>query len=227
VRVSERVVDVGSRTIAAELTAPDGAGPWPGVLLLHETFGLTTHVRADARSLARAGFLVLAPDLFTGGIGRYCMKMLFTPAALANTAELGPTREVARCLDYLKELPECNGRLGMIGMCLTGGFVLQMARRDDLAAPVVFHHSLGVRGGGMPSEDAADVRHTILGHFAELDTVLCPRRRVDALKRDLGDRLDARFHAGVGHGLRSTFRHTAQSAEAWAQTLQFFRAHLV
>jgi carboxymethylenebutenolidase len=226
-RPEHRAIDVGRRVVDAELYRPaDGAGPWPGVLLLHELFGLTSAVRADARHLAREGFLVLAPDLFSGGMARYCMKFFFSREALANTAEAEPVREIHELLDALAGLPACNGRLGMIGMCLTGGFVLQMARRDDLLAPVVYHHAFGVGGSGLPAGDAADVRHVVQGHFAAVDP-LCPRGKVAALSRQLGDRLEAHVYDGAGHGLRSQFRHAEPARQAWERTLAFFRRHLV
>lgn len=227
--VTVETVDLalGRRRIEAELYGPEGAEPRPAVLVLHELFGLTSDVRADARALASEGYLVLAPNLYSGGgMARYCMRMFFSPDALLNRSSAEPVREIHQCLDWLKAHPRSNGRLGMIGMCLTGGFALQMATRDDMAAPVVFHHSLGVRGGGMPPGDAARVRHTVLGHFAELDTTMCPRRRVERLGRDLGDRLEAHWYPGVGHGLRSQFRHTPEAAEAWQRTLGFFDTHL-
>jgi carboxymethylenebutenolidase len=152
--------------------------------------------------------------------------MFFSPAALAGRADVPALDEVHDCLDALKEDPRCDGKLGMIGMCLTGGFVLQMARRTDLAAPVVFHHSFGVRGAGIPEQDAADVKHTVLGHFGELDRVVSPKSRALALKQVLGDRLDARFYDNVGHGLRSTFRYTPEAQAAWDATLDFFASHL-
>jgi carboxymethylenebutenolidase len=226
-----RSIPAGLRTIDVELHVPDrarhGSGPWPGVLLLHEMFGLNSNVRADARALARAGYLVLTPDLYSSqGLRRYCIKMLFTAEALANRGTGEAVREVADCLDYLKAEPRCNGKLGMIGMCLTGGFVLQMARRDDLAAPVVFHHALGARGPGLPAAEAAEIKHTVLGHFGELDKLLCPRSRVDQLQAELGARLEAHFYPEVGHGIRSTFRYTPQAEEAWQRTLDFFAAQL-
>ncbi len=225
VQIDTVSIDVGRRSVDAELYTPDGDGPFSSILLLHELFGLTSHVRADARHLCREGYQVLAPNLYTGGAGRYCVKMLFTPAALQNRDDLEPTREVSRCLDYVKALPSSNGKLGMIGMCLSGGFVLQMARRDDMAAPVVFHYSFGQRGSGMPAADAADVKHTILGNFADPDR-LCPRDRVMQLKAQLGDKLDEKFFTGAGHGLRSAFRHTGPGAESWDRTLAFFAQHL-
>jgi carboxymethylenebutenolidase len=216
---------VGRRTIDVEYYRPPGRGPWPGVLILHELFGLTSSVRADARHLAREGYLVMAPNLYTGGMRRYCMKFFFSRDALANTADAEPVQEIHELLDRLKGHRDCNGRLGMIGMCMTGGFVLQMARRDDLDAPVVYHHAFGINGSGLSDQDAAQIGQLVQGHFAAVDR-MCPAKKVEALARQLGDRLEVNVYDGVGHGLRSQFRHTPQSDEAWQRTLAFFKEQL-
>ncbi len=221
-----RALAVGRRTIDVELYRPTGAGPWPGVLLLHELFGLTSQVRADARHLAREGYLVMAPNLFSTGMGRFCMKFFFSQEALSNPDSGEHVAEIHRLLDVLKADPDCDGKLGMIGMCLTGGFTLQMARRDDLLAPVVYHHSFGVRGSGISDDDARQIRATVQGHFGGDDKTLCPRRKVEALAHQLGDRLEVNIYPGVGHGLRSQFRNTEQADEAWQRTLAFFKEQL-
>lgn len=209
---------VGRRTIDVEYYRPAGAGPWPAVLLLHEMFGLTSQVRADARHLAREGFLVMAPNLYTDGMRKYCMKYVF--GSLKNPADGDQLAELHRLLDVLKADPDCNGKLGVIGMCLTGGFVLQLARRDDVAAPVVYHHATGIQDA-----EAADITRVVQGHFAAHDPI-CPRGKIEALGKQLGGKLDAHVYDGVGHGLRSQFRHTSQSAEAWSRTVAFFREQL-
>lgn len=223
-----RRVFVGARAIDVEIYRPAGNGPWPGVVLMHELFGLTANVRADAADLASHGYLTWAPDLYSGGLAaraRYCIRTFFTAGGLLNrdTPEL---REVGAILDALKADRECNGRLGMIGMCMTGGFVLHMAVRDDLAAPIVYHHGQGVTGAGIDPGTADRIHGPVQGHFATQD-LICPRRKADALGRLLGDRLDTRWHQGVGHGLRSRFRDTPAGAEAWQQTLAFLGAQLV
>jgi len=218
-------VPVGRRSISVELYHPSTPGPHPGVLLLHELFGLTSNVRADARELAREGYLVLAPDLYSGGMGRYCMRFFFSRQALANKSDAEPVAEIHHLLDHLKADPGCNGMIGMIGMCLTGGFVLHMAKRDDLAAPVVYHHGFGVGGSGISDRDAAEIQTTIQGHFLAEDRI-CPRSKIEALAAQLGDRLEVNLYPAAGHGLRSALRHTAHSDEAWSRTLAFLREQL-
>jgi carboxymethylenebutenolidase len=59
-----RVADVGidGRTIVT--ARPNRPGPWPGVVMLHEGWGIDDVLRRHADRLASAGYLVYAPDLF-------------------------------------------------------------------------------------------------------------------------------------------------------------------
>jgi carboxymethylenebutenolidase len=220
-----RRVDLGTRSIDVEVHRPAGDGPWPGVVLLHELYGVTANVRADAADLAEHGYLTWTPDLYTGGqFTRYCIRTFFTVGGLLNR-ETPELEEVGAILDALKADPACNRKLGMIGMCLTGGFVLHMATRDDLAAPIVYHHGQGVWGGGIDAAHARDIRGPVQGHFATRD-LICPRFKVEKLERMLGPRLESHWHEGVGHGLRSRFRHTPAGQEAWRATLGFLDRQL-
>jgi carboxymethylenebutenolidase len=220
-----RRISVGARPIDVEIYRPDGPGPWPGVVLLHEMFGVTSNVRADARDLARHGYLTWAPNLYTGGtFTRYCIRTFFRVEGLLNR-DSDETREIGAILDALKADPDCDRKLGMIGMCMTGGFVLHMATRDDLAAPIVYHHGQGVLGAGIGRDVADRIIGPVQGHFGA-DDLICPRRKVDALGRLLGDRLEAHVHPDVGHGIRSRFRRTTSGAQAWQATLAFLDRQL-
>jgi len=57
----------GSQPLHAVLATPAGAGPWPGVVLVHEAWGLDEEMREHARRLAAAGYLTLAVDLYSAG----------------------------------------------------------------------------------------------------------------------------------------------------------------
>jgi carboxymethylenebutenolidase len=222
-------IPVGTRSIEAHFIRPAGVGPYPGILLLMELYGVRSWLLADSRDLATEGYAVLVPDLYSEmGALRFCLRQFFHQAGRTNANETrqAALREVFAILEYLKTLPAVDAeRLGALGQCLTGGFALHLARRPDVKAPVVYHHSLGVTGAGIDPADAAEIRQVIQGHFVQPDP-FCPRARQARLRWLLGDRLDYHLHPDVGHGLRSLFRNTVEGRATWQQTKAFFAAHL-
>lgn len=123
----------GSRTLRGYLVEPVGAGPWPGVVMLHEAFGLSEMMRRQADRLAAAGYLTLAPDLFSDGGARRCLVSTFR-AMVAGRGKAVADIETART--HLLGQAGCTGKVGVIGFCMGGGFALVMANRGfDAAAP--------------------------------------------------------------------------------------------
>ena len=142
-------------------------------------------MKEDARDLAASGYAVLVPDLYSEmGVARFCIREFFTAAGQENRPGGHPALdEVFATLDYLERIEGVDpSRIGAIGQCLTGGFALHLARRPEVKAPVVYHHSLGLRGAGIPEADAAQIQNQIQGHYAENDPLFCPRARQERLK---------------------------------------------
>jgi len=218
-------LNIGTRKIDVEIYAPSNQQPVAGILLLHELFGLLDCYREDAADLAERGYLVYLPDLFSGNPIRYCIRAMVTAAGMQNKSSNPLNQEIHDLVDHLKADPRCNGRLGILGACLTGGFVLQMAKRDDMLAPVVYHHSLGLQGSGVPNNESLDNVKVLQGHWAKVDP-LCPTSRRNKLQAQLGDRLE-RYEYNMPHGFRSVSRHLSDSKLVWERTLEFFDKHLV
>ena len=112
----------------------ESAGPWPGVVVIHEIFGLNRDIRAHADHLASLGYLALAPDLYGGKSWVRCVLS----AIRQLHAGTGPAFEA---LDgfrtWLAERPDCTGTTGVIGFCLGGGFALLCAPRGEYTAAAV------------------------------------------------------------------------------------------
>ena len=129
---------VPGATSAPELRAhlsvpPVGDGPWPGVVVLHEAFGLNDDTRQQADRLAAAGYLALAPDLFTAGGRLRCLRSTFAALLSGEGAAYGDI-EASRA--FLAGRADCTGKVGVIGFCKGGGFALLAATRGfDAAAP--------------------------------------------------------------------------------------------
>lgn len=222
-----RQLRVPQRDIPLEIFRPPGTGPAPGILYLHEIYGLIEAYREDARELARRGYLVWLPDLYgQAGARAYCLRALVRAAGRNNSAANPLYREVSALLGQLRQDPACSGRLGMIGMCLTGGFVIQAAMRDAVEAPVIFHHSLGLQGAGIPLEEEAQLQQVqrLQGHWSRVDP-FCPRRRRERLGQLLGERLETHLY-NIPHGFRSLSRQTRSATLAWQRSLDFFDQHL-
>ena len=115
------------------LAVPSSPPPWPGVVVIHEAFGLNDDIRHKADELASQGYLALAPDLFEGKSWIRCIR-----SAIGQLrAGRGPAFEAldgARAL--LAGRADCTGKTGVIGFCLGGGFALLCAPRPgyDVAA---------------------------------------------------------------------------------------------
>ena len=217
-------INAHGRDIDVEVYAPKGGEPAPGILVLHELFGLLDCYREDAQDLADRGYLVYLPNLFTGGARRYCIRAMMSAAARENRSTNGPNQEVHDLLDSLKFDPRCNEHLGMIGMCLTGGFVLHMAKRDDMDAPVIYHHSLGLKGSGVPKNESLKEVRLLQGHWSKRDP-FCPSKRRNQLINELGDRVEPYVY-DMPHGFRSVSRRMKDSALVWERTLGFFERQL-
>ncbi|KGJ71960.1 carboxymethylenebutenolidase [Cryobacterium roopkundense] len=123
----------GSPGLKAVLAIPAGAGPWPGVVLVHEAFGLNDVMRRQALRLARAGYLALMPDLFTAGGARKCLVLTFR-ALSAGEGRAFVDIEAARA--QLGGRHDCTGAVGVLGFCMGGGFALAAAQRGFAAASV-------------------------------------------------------------------------------------------
>lgn len=219
-------IGVNGRNINVEIYRPENGSRAPGILYLHEVFGMLDVYREDARELASRGYVVYLPDLYSGNAGGYCIRAIVASAGRNNHSGNPLMQEIHALLDAVKLDGSCNGKIGMLGMCLTGGFVIQAALREDMIAPVLYHHSLGVEGAGVPrsEEDSLVNIKRLQGHWSKVDP-FCPRQRRERLKTILGDRLDAHVY-NIPHGFRSSARATRSAQLAWERTLAFFDQHL-
>lgn len=205
----------------------NGDAKQPAVIFLPDLTGVGETQLETARILALEGFHVFVPDLFShGGASQYCLRMFFNMAFVTNEAENPGVIEIHELIDQIKNLPYVEPTsLGVIGQCLTGGFALHTALRDDVKAPVVFHHSLGVTGSGMPEGSARAICKNVQGHFVQIDP-MCPRARVEKLKEQLGGYLEMNYYDWLPHGIPHFFRRTDEGRRAYINMVRFLKMQL-
>ncbi len=210
--------------IDAILLQPDpSANGTRGVLVLHSWWGLTDDVRTTCRSLADAGFVALAPDLFRGD------RPADTDAARAALAGLDPstlTREVVAAAGALQDASGAKlAPIGVVGFGMGGSLALWLACRlpGVVGAAVTYY--------GTQHLDFAPLRAAVLGHFAEEDDEVSEddRSYTEALLGLAGH--DATFvvHPGTRHGFAEPgdpAHDPVAASTAWDRTLAHLRAAL-
>src|SRR6202046_4874180 len=123
----------GSRPLRGYLASPEGTGPWPAVVMIHEIFGLDDVMRGHADRLAGLGYLTLAVDLFRAGSAARCLVTTMTALIRGRGRAFG---DISAAHDYLAGSRDCTGKIGVIGFCLGGGFALLTAGDGYDAAAV-------------------------------------------------------------------------------------------
>jgi carboxymethylenebutenolidase len=119
---------------------PELGGPFPGLVMLHDQWGLTPHIRIQARRFAEQGYYVIAPDLFNRQIATSVEQ------AQALIAQVGDAvlSHVAATLHALTTHHKCNSKIGLIGWGMGGQLALRTATaRTDLQGLVTFYNPLG------------------------------------------------------------------------------------
>lgn len=216
--------------LTAALELPAGEGRWPGVVLVHDLMGLSPDIRRITRRVADAGFVTIAPDLFSGAGPVKCVRTIIREVL----AQEGPGIEaVMAARDALIERDDCTGSIGVVGFCLGGGFALAVSPKGfDAAAP--FYPSV------LPFYDRlTEGACPIVASFGSRDPVNPGNgpRLAKTLKRK-GIPHDVKVYPGVGHSfanempgqpvLRVTgFGYDADAADdAFARVFAFFDEHL-
>ena len=200
--VSPTLIDIvlpatpgGSFGLATVLGVPAGPGPWPGVVLVHEAFGLNDVMRRQVERMAAAGYLALMPDLFSEGGARRCLVATFRSLS-AGEGRAFVDIESARTA--LGARADCTGAVGVLGFCMGGGFALAAAARGFDAASANY----GMLPGGSDAEldDALTGACPIVGSYGGRDRSLRgAARRLDASLSRLAVPHDVVEYPGAGH----------------------------
>ncbi len=209
-------------TMQGYLAVPVDGRDAPGIVVIHEIFGLNDHIRDVTRRLAKVGYLALAPDLASRTGGTDATENV--PGALTGGPVEDRVADLAAAADLLEQQPGYDGSLGVVGFCFGGGMTLSFAAGDQrVRAAVPYYGPTPQPASVMSATDAA-----ILAHYGETDD------RVNAGISDLEGALVGRtFRKHVWPGAGHAFNNDTGGAYneeaavgAWTETLDWFNEHL-
>jgi carboxymethylenebutenolidase len=217
------------------LAVPEGSGPWPAVVMVHEVFGIDENMRAQITRLAQAGYVVLMPDLYSRGGARKCLTATFK-ALSAGKGQAFEDIEVAKGM--LTSRPDATDKVGVIGFCMGGGFALLLANKGYDAATSNY--------GMLPADlDAALAGACpILGNYGAKDGQLKDAKtKLDATLTKLEVPHDIKLYPNSGHAFMNPKQgggpifgtllkvtgakpNPVDAVDAWQRIESFFGEHL-
>jgi carboxymethylenebutenolidase len=233
----------GGDTIKGYLARPSQSGQCPGIVVIHEAFGLVEHIRDIARRFANIGYNALAPDLYSrkgGPSDPNDMNAIFPVMFGKSDAEAVQDLEAAA--DHLRGLPGASGKVGVIGFCSGGRQTLLFACSSSKADAAVDCWG-GFIDRATPDAETTPARPTPILHL--IDRLHCPlfavfgeedQNPTVALSEELRSRaqkagkdVTIKVYKNAGHAFLADYRPSYRegpAAELWKDVVAFFDKHL-
>jgi carboxymethylenebutenolidase len=216
----------GDDNVNGVLFTPQGKGPFPAIVVIHEWWGLNDWVKDQASKLADQGYVTLAIDLYRG-------KVATAPEVahelMRGVPEDRANRDLHAAVEFLKSQPNVEKtRMGAIGWCMGGGYSLDVALQEpDLAADVINYGHLATETSSLKKINAP-----ILGLFGGKDQGITPDdvHAFEKQMKALGKRVDIHIYPDAGHGFENPVNKDAyradDTADAWKRTVDFLATNL-
>ena len=209
------------------ITKPEGAGPFPALVVIQEWWGLDAQTKSIADRFAKEGYLAFAPDLYHGEIAE--LGDNDTAEALLHKHVPQSPGELASAFDALKARADCSGKVGSVGFCFGGHMSLALSVLRPVDAVCTFY------GGGMQmifDDLRRSLKAPALGLFGDADESIPVGtiEEFDKLLDEVGVEHEVVVYPNSGHAF---FRDSDPSVykpeaakDAWERAKKFFAKHL-
>jgi len=239
---SERVtVPVNGANMPAFLARPSSGGPYPGVVVWMEIFGVNSHIRDVTERVAREGYVAVAPTFFhrTAPDLDEGYDDKGRNAGIAQMQKLHADQMIAdarAAVAYLRGRPDTTDKIGVMGFCIGGHMTYLTAAETDVAAAASFYGGgiaapQGPGGQPAPIHRTNKIRGKVLAVFGGKDAMI-PASQVDAIRAALREHSvdgEVVVYDAADHGFfcdqRATY-HEASAKDAWERVKKLFAAEL-
>ena len=216
----------GDETVQGVLYTPQGKGPFPGIVVIHEWWGLNDWVKDQASKISDLGYVTLAIDLYRG-------KVATTPEEaheiMRGVPEDRAKRDLHAAVDYLSSQANVKKeRLGAIGWCMGGGYSLDVALQEPtLRADVINYGHLAT-----DADSIATINASVLGLFGAQDhgIPVDDVKKFEQMLKQQGKKAEIIIYPDAGHGFENPNNkdgyRASDAADAWDRTVKFFASTL-
>lgn len=240
--VAETVTHQGANGdfINAYFARPMGAGPYPAMVLIHHLPGWDEWYREATRKFAHHGYLAISPNLYYREGHGTPEDVAAKVRAAGGVPDDQVVGDVEGAMRYLRALPTCNGKVGLIGTCSGGRHTVLVASRSkgfDAAIDcwggrvVMAKEDLNPKQPVAPIDYTADLSCPLLGLFGEDDQAPTPAQvaqHEEELKKH-GKNYEFHMYPKAGHGFfyydRPAYRQE-QAVDGWQKVFAFLETHL-
>jgi carboxymethylenebutenolidase len=211
----------GDDAVQAVIYTPEGKGPFPGILVIHEWWGLNDWVKEQASKLSDLGYVALAVDLYRG-------KVATTPdeahEIMRGVPEDRAARDLHAAFEFLKSQSNVKkDRIASIGWCMGGGYSFDVALQEPtLTADVINYGHLAT-----DPESLKKINASILGIFGGQDRGIPVDdvKKFEQSMKQLGKKVEIVIYANSGHAFENPNNKTGyradDAADAWKRTVTF------
>ncbi|KKW62851.1 MULTISPECIES: dienelactone hydrolase family protein [Mycolicibacterium] len=224
-------VETPDGPIDALLGVPDGDGPWPGVVVVHDAIGYGPDNEAISARIAAAGYLAVTPNLYSRGGRARCITRVFRELLSKRGRALD---DVLAARDHLKSMPQCTGAVGIAGFCMGGQFALVLS-------PKGFGASAPFYGTPLPRNlsETLDGACPIVASFGRRDPLgIGAPARLREVVAAKNIPADIKVYPDAGHSFANKLPgqplmritgfgyNEAATEDAWRRVFAFFAEHL-
>ena len=233
----EMQVPVADGQLPGYYARPEGAGPYPTIVVIEEIFGIHEYIKDTCRRLAKLGYIAATAELYAR-IGDLS-KMTDASAIVRDVVSKAPDATLMTDLDSVAKWAFANGgdaaRYGVVGFCRGGRDVwLYDAHNTQLKAAVAFYGPVAGSRSEIQPQTAADVatelHAPLLGLYGAKDPGISPADVQAAAEkaRAAGKTVEIVVYPDAGHGFHADYRpsYVRDAAEdGWAKMQAWFKKY--